>query len=436
MTKTTSLSSRVCSVLGIELAERGAVFWSCGYFFFLLAAYYVLRPVRDTMGLVGGVRHLPWLFTAAFFALLVLQPVYSAAVAYIPPRTFIPLVYRFFTANVLIFWLLLTFHVATVYVARAFFVWVSVFNLFVVSVFWSFMADLYTSEQSKRLFGFISAGGTAGSLLGPSLAVTLSRPLGPVNLLLISALLLELALFCAGRLEKASPYGGQAQAGAASAEDGAVGGGALDGLKRLTRSPYLAGIAAWVSLLSFCATTLYLEQANVVSAASRNRAVQTRIFASIDLAVGVLTLLTQASATGRLVQRLGVGFGASLLPLAFGAGFFALWLTPRLTTVVAFQAVQRTIHFAISTPARQALFTVARREDKYKAKNAIDLVVYRGSDALWGWLFATLRHLHFSLQTIALVAVPVTAIWYIIAIALGRAFEQRARKMFGGTFLD
>src|SRR5262250_2556792 len=182
--------------------ERAAALWSFGYFFTLLAGYYVLRPVRDQMGIAGGVRNLPWLFTATFVTLLVAQPLYGALVAKLPRARFIPIVYHFFVANLALFWLLLTLGIATVIVARVFFVWVSVFNLFAVAVFWSFMADLFTSEQGKRLFGFIGAGGTAGSLVGPAVTIGLSIPLGPTNLLIAAIVFLELAVLCVHQLER------------------------------------------------------------------------------------------------------------------------------------------------------------------------------------------------------------------------------------------
>ena len=183
-------------------ADRAAALWSFAYFFTLLAGYYVLRPLRDQMGIAGGVRNLPWLFTATFVTLLVAQPLYGALVAKLPRARFIPIVYHFFVANLALFWLLLTLDIATVIVARVFFVWLSVFNLFAIAVFWSFMADLFTAEQGKRLFGFIGAGGTAGGLLGPVITIWLSVPLGPVNLLVVAAIFLEVAVFCVYRLEQ------------------------------------------------------------------------------------------------------------------------------------------------------------------------------------------------------------------------------------------
>src|SRR5512147_2395097 len=187
--------------------EIRALAWSFAYFFCLLAAYYVLRPLRDEMGVAGGVRNLQWLFTATFAVMLAAVPLFGAVVARLPRRRFIPVVYHFFVANIAIFWLLLALDVGKVHVARVFFVWISVFNLFAVSVFWSFMADLFSSEQGKRLFGFIAAGGSAGALAGPALTVWLAGALGPVNLLIVAGLLLEVAVLCARRLETASPGG-------------------------------------------------------------------------------------------------------------------------------------------------------------------------------------------------------------------------------------
>ena len=353
--------------------------WSFAYFFTLLAGYYVLRPLRDEMGIAGGVKALPWMFTATFVTLLVAQPLYGALVARLPRRLFIPLVYHFFVANLALFWLLLTNGVATVIVARVFFVWVSVFNLFAVTVFWSFMADLFTSEQGKRLFGFIGAGGTAGALLGPVITIGLSGPLGPINLLIAAIVFLELAVFCVHQLERT------ANARETSPPDERpIGGGAFAALSELIRSPYLLGIGAWVSLLSFGATILYLVQANIVAATVHGASAQTRIFASIDLAVGLLTLATQIFATGRLLRRFGTGAAAAALPAVYVVGFAALALAPRLAVVVVTQVAQRWINFAIANPARQVFFTVVGREAKYKAKNLIDVVIYRGSDALYG----------------------------------------------------
>lgn len=401
-------------------AERSAAIWSFAYFFMLLAGYYVLRPLRDEMGIAGGVKNLPWLFTATFLALIVAQPFYGALVARLTRARFIPVVYHFFAANLVLFWLLLAFHVGTATVARVFYVWLAVFSLFAVAVFWSFMADIFTADQGKRLFGFIGAGGTAGALLGPVLTLALVS-FGPVNLLIAAVVLLEAAVFCVWRLERASSIHQDRQA-----ESRRLGGSAFAALPALARSPYLLGIAAWVSLQSFCATVLYFQQLHLVAAGVHGAGAQTRIFAGIDLAVNLLTLATQVFATGHLLKRFGTGVTAAALPAIYIVGFLAVFAAPSLIVVLVAQVAQRWFHFSVATPARQVLYTVLGREEKYKAKNLIDVVIYRGSDALYGWVYDSLQVLGLKLGAIALVSVPVAAIWLALSAALGRAQESRA----------
>jgi ATP:ADP antiporter, AAA family len=404
--------------------ERAAALWSFAYFFTLLAGYYVLRPLRDQMAITGGIRNLPWLFTATFATLLVAQPLYGMLVAKLPRARFIPIVNHFFVVNLALFWLFLTLQIETALVARMFYVWVAVFSLFSVAVFWSFMADLFTADQGKRLFGFIGAGGTAGALLGPVLTISLSVPLGPTNLLVPAMILIEAAVFCVWRLEHAATVG---EAGGAGTER--LGGGAFAALPELIRSPYLLGLAAWISLQSFCATILYFEQIHIVAAEVQGAGAQTRLFAGIDLAVNLLTLATQFLAAGQLLKRFGTGITAAALPAVYIGGFVAVFLAPTLAAVLAAQVAQRWIHFALANPARQVFYTVLDREAKYKAKNLIDVVIYRGSDALYGWVFDSLQYLGLKLGGIALVAAPVAAILLVLSAALGRAQERRAKAI-------
>jgi AAA family ATP:ADP antiporter len=408
--------------------ELAAALWSFAYFFMLLAGYYVIRPLRDEMAIAGGIRNLPWLFTATFLTLLAAQPLYGALVARLPRAQFIPVVYHFFAANLALFWLLLTLHIGTAIVAQVFYVWVAVFSLFAVAVFWSFMADLFTADQGKRLFGFIGAGGTAGALLGPAVTIGLSVPIGPVNLLIAAIILLEAAVFCVWRLERAATIHEGPQA-----EPQRVGGGAFAALPELMRSPYLLGIAAWISLQSFCATILYFQQIHLVAAGVHGAGAQTRIFASVDLIVNLLTLATQIFATAHLLKRFGTGVTAAALPAIYVLGFFAVFLLPTLSIVLVVQVIQRWMHFAVATPARQVFYTVLGREEKYKAKNLIDVVIYRGSDALYGWVFDSLQALGLKLGAIALVAAPLAAVWLIVSAALGREQERRAKLMAAGA---
>jgi len=397
--------------------EARAALWSFAYFFCLLASYYILRPLRDEMGVAGGVRNLQWLFTGTFLVMLAAVPLYGALVARVPRRHFIPFVYHFFVANLAVFWILLALGIERQNVARVFFIWISVFNLFAVSVFWSFMADLYNSEQAKRLYGFIAAGGSAGALVGPAITIGLAKAIGVVNLIVVAAVLLEVAVLCASRLEikEAQPK-----------KEQKIGGGAIDGLVMVLRSPYIAGIMCWVATLSIVATFLYFEQASIVAAASDDPAVRTRIFASVDLTVGLLTLALQFVATGKLIERFGVGPALALLPFVFAFGFAVLGAWPTLLVVVAFQALQRTANFAISNPAREALFPVLHRDEKYKAKNVIDTVVPRGADALGGWLVAGLRMIGMEARALALSAGVLAVAMIVLSIALGRAQARRA----------
>jgi ATP:ADP antiporter, AAA family len=283
------------------------------------------------------------------------------------------------------------------------------------------MADLFTAEQGKRLFGFIGAGGTAGALLGPAITIGLSVPLGPANLLIVAIVFLELAIFCVHRLERTA----NAQK-TSPPKDERVGGSAFAGITEVFRSPYLLGVAIWVSLLSFGATILYFAQANVVAATVHGAGAQTRIFASMDLAVSLLTLATQVFATGRLLNRFGTGPTSAGLPAIYIVGFTVLALVTSLAVIMVFQVVQRWMNFAIANPARQVFFTVVDREEKYKAKNVIDVVVYRGSDALYGWVFDSLQGLGLKLGAIAVCALPIVAGWLVLSMALGKSQERRA----------
>ena len=413
-------------IVDVRPDESRALLWSFVYFLLLLSAYYVLRPLRDNAGITGGIGNLPWLFTATFATMLVAVPVYGFVVARLPRRRFIPLVYLFFVANIALFWLLLTLQIDRPTVARVFFVWLSVFNVFVVSVFWSYLADLFRSDQAKRLYGFVAAGGSIGAIAGPLLTKSLIGPLGPVNLFLVAAALLLAAVASAGRLEQAAMGFGRAKADAAiSAKP--MGGGSLAGVIEILRSPYLSGIASWVILLSFAGTVLYLIQADLVQAASADEKARVQIFATIDFWVGTLSFVLQFLVTGKLIVRFGVGAAVAFLPLVFFVGYAALAAMPILVLVVIFQTLQRTSNFVISNPARETLFTVAQREEKYKAKNIIDGLIFRGADASWAWVYNEL-HVAAGLGTVALafVMMPACALWIMLGLALGRGQQARA----------
>ncbi len=415
------LAQRLERVVKVRPDEVKALLWAFVYFFCLLSSYYILRPLRDEMGVAAGVANLQWLFTGTFLVMLAAMPAFGALVARLPRKRFIPWVYRFFILTLLGFWALLQMDEGRVYVARALFMWVSVFNLFVVTVFWGFMSDLFSFGQGKRLFGFIAAGGTAGALAGPSLTAALAVPLGPVNLLLVSALLLEAATQCARGLMRTpmAESGEAARVQGAGGADQAVGGGMMAGLVEVMKSPYLLLICVHVLLLSLTNTFLYFQQASIVAGAFDSPAERTRVFALIDLSVGIVTLLVQLAFTGRVLLRWGAGVALALLAAVTMAGFAALALAPVLIVVIAFQSIKRATEFALANPARETLFTVVTREQKYKSKSFIDTAVFRGGDAASGWVYTGLRNIGLDLPGIAWVAVPIAAVWGVLLVRLG-----------------
>ncbi|UCC56726.1 MAG: MFS transporter [Gammaproteobacteria bacterium] len=403
--------------------EVRALAWSFLYFFSLLCGYYVLRPVRDEMGIQGGVENLQWVFTGTFVVMIAAVPLYGWAVARLPRRRLLPAVYLFFIANLLIFYLLMDAGVAPAGIARAFFIWVSVFNLFVVSVFWSFMADLYSNVQARRLFGFIAAGGSAGAVTGPALTTALAPLLGPANLLLVSAVFLAVALLCIGRLLawSATPAANSTRATAATR---GTGGGLWAGLRQVLVSRYLLGICLYILLYTTLSTFLYFEQAHIVRDAFADPGERTRVFAAIDLAVNSLTIILQVFLTAHVVRWLGVGGSLALVPLGVAAGLVALGAFPGLVALISVQVLRRAGNYAVSRPAREMLFTVVDREERYKAKNVIDTLVYRGGDAASAWLYTGLAALGLGLGAIAFIAVPLALLWAYNGVLLGRHQER------------
>ena len=410
-------------LVNLQAGELIPVFWSFAYFFCLLCSYYVIRPVRDEMGIIGGVDNLQWLFTATFVVMLAIVPVFGAASARYPRQKLLPGVYLFFIANLVIFYLLFNIQDGTNWTARIFFIWVSVFNLFVVSVFWSFMADIYSNAQGRRLFGLIAAGGSLGAVSGPAMTASLSTSLGTANLLLLSAGFLSAALVCIVQLLR---YGhGHPSAGS----EESLGGGVLSGIKRTLGSRYLLGIAAFIWLYTTLSTFLYFEQAHSVKEAFADSAERTRVFAMIDLAVNALTIVFQVLVTGHIMRRLGVATALASIPALLTAGFIMLAMAPILPVLIITQVVRRAGNYALTKPAREVLFTVVDRESKYKAKNFIDTVVYRGGDAISGWLFAGFKGMGLGLSGIAWIAVPLALLWMMIGLQLGKA--QRIKALQG-----
>jgi ATP:ADP antiporter, AAA family len=418
----------------VERKEWRPLLWSFTYFFALLCGYYIIRPMRDEMGIAGGVEHLQWMFSGTFLVMLSVVPLFGWVTRRYAPNQFLPYVYYFFIGNLLLFFALFQSNLNHVYVARAFFIWASVFNLFIVSVFWSFMADIFSNAQAKRLFGIIAAGGTAGALAGPALTATLVLPLGPTNLLLISAAFMGWAVICIHRLvawrqsvlmtsttsdtvgiTKADPRDNQP-----------VGGSVMAGVRLVFQSPYLIGICLLMLLFTTLATFLYFHQAYIIRDHVADPAHRTALFAAMDFAVNALTLITQIFLTSRIIHRLGLGWALTLVPLLLTAGFLALVILPTLWMIVIVQVLRRAGNYALMRPGREMLYVVISKEEKYKAKNFIDTVIYRGGDAVSAWVYAGMIAFGLSAAGISVVAVPLACIWAWISYRLGKQQEQIA----------
>ncbi len=378
-----ALSARLAAFTAIRPGEPSALVWSAAYFFFLMAGYYVLRSIRDALGTENDERVLQRLFLGTLIGTVGAIIAYSWLVNRYPRSVFLPLVYRFAQLNLLTFAAAMAFLPAgsQKMASWAFFVWLSVFNLFAVVVFWSFMADLFTSEQGARLFGFIGAGGTLGAAAGAFLNTRLAAHLGVVPLLLLSVITLEIALLCLRRLRRlaeSSPALSAAAGSSAVIREGGV----FEALVRVLYSPYLLAIVICMLMYTFSTTFLYFQQADIVRGAIATREQRTIYFARIDLYINVVTLALQLLATARLVRVLGVGGSIAVLPAVTAAGFAILASRPTLDVLLWFQVIKNAANYALGRPAREMLYTVLRPEEKYKSKGCVDTLVFRTGDAV------------------------------------------------------
>jgi ATP:ADP antiporter, AAA family len=411
----------------VEPAEIPGLVWSGLYFFCVLAAYYIVRPIREEMGVRLGRDGLGMMFTVVFFVMIAAVPIFGWLATRFKRSAVVPVVYGFFIANLLLFWALFRMDAGSTMLAGCFFVWVSVFNLFAVSLFWSLMSDKWSSDQAKRLYGCIAAGGSAGAVSGPIITRNFASAVGPTNLLLISAVLLGAALLCVTALRRVERRG-EAQHQDAPPQLADMVAGAVN----VWQSSYLFQIAITVLLANLISTYFYFEQSRIVGASILDSATRIELFANMDLAVNTMTILAQIFLTASLMQRLGVGLTAGALPAVVVAGLIAIAISPSLWVIVAVVVVERAVAFAFSNPAFRVLYTAVPPEDKYKAQNFIDTVVFRGGDAASGWLFNTVakeaaRAYGLPMATFALLTLPLAAFWLWIAVKLGREHDARAK---------
>ena len=419
----------IARITNLDESEFKPALLSCAYFFLILCGYYILRPLREEMGLAGGIRDLPRLYIINLVVMLAAAPLFGAVASRFTRRVFIPAVYRFFMACMLIFYVLMRVLPgdANIVLGRVFYVWISVYNMWAVSLFWAFMADGYGLDRSKRIFGFIATGGTLGAIVGAAITANFVDDLGRVNLILVSMIFLQLAIFC---VRKLSDYFDEAPAPAPAENHPARDdrrGNAFSGIVDTFRSPYLLAISAYLLFYTLGSTFLYFEQANIVEAFVEGREARAALFARIDLWVNIITLAVQVFLAGRIIRWIGVGGALVLLPLFSVAGFLALGKAPILPVLVVFQVVRRASNYALMRPARETLFTIVPPDQKYKAKSFIDTFVYRGGDAIGATVFESLTRIGLSLAGIAFTAVPVALVWGGIGLYLGRQQHRLAR---------
>lgn len=423
----------LAKIVDVKPDEIRALALAFVFNFLVLGGYYVIRPIRDEIGAAGR-ENLPWMFTATLLTMLVANALFSAIVARMSRRRFLPIAYRFFIANLIIFFVLMrTLPPAqNIWVGRVFFIWVSVFNLFVISVFWAFMTDVFSTEQAKRLFGFIAVGGTLGAICGGQVTASLVRPIGTASLLFVSAVALEGAAWCVrffpAEFSKPDGVGGQKRP--PMPEPGAekpVGGSLWAGFTHVARSPYLLGICGFILLHAITATLIYFQQADLTAHQFTDRAARTAFFARLDQSVNILTICVQIFLTGRLLKWLGVGLTLAILPLINVIGFTAMGVMPIIWLLAVFQTIRRAGDYAVARPSREVLYTVLRREDKYKAKNFIDTFVYRMGDQIGAWSYPLLIWLGLGFSGISFVAAPLAALWGILSLWLGRKQIALAR---------
>ena len=443
--------------------EIRAVLWAAGYFFFLMCGYYPLRALRENMGVKAGIDNLAWLWTATLVVVIVLNPMFSAMVARYPRRTFIPYIYRFFITNLLVLFVL--FQVfdegpSNVYLGRVFYVWLSVFNLFVVSVGWGFMADIFSNPQSRRLFGFIACGASLGGTIGSALVIVLVEHIDPLLFMLFGAVLLEGAARTVAPLNRIAlrakqPTGAPSTPGneqppatndAAksdqslasessfqSAPDEPIRGSVWEGMLRVARSPYLLGIALFMFFWSASGTFMYLAQADIADKFFTDDPSRIKFFARVNFWVNICSFVGQAWLASRVIKLLGVGLTLAFVPTVVFVGFTVLGtsltrLEPAtlIWVFITIEAARKVANYSLARPAREILYTVVPRAEKYKSKTFIDTFVVRTSDPINGWINMGLKAVGLSTASVLFVVMPVAGIWFVLALALGARQKRLA----------
>ena len=421
-----SIISGVTRFIGLRPGEFDAVAWSFAYFFCIFSSYAMLRPIRDAMVVISGVSTIPWLFTGTFIVMVIVAPVFGWIASQYPRKQFLPWVYYFFILNILLFFAVFTYaqneELDQIWIGRSFFVWVSVFNLYVVTIFWSFMADIYSREQSRRLFGVISAGGSTGGIVGPLITGILVVPVGFKNILPLSALLLLGGVFCIYRLRRWVRQHDEGSDADSVESSEAIGGGALAGVRLVFTTPYFGAIAFALMMATFMGVVIYNYMQELAGIAFEGTDRRTQVFSWIDLATNALSFIGQIILVKHSVKKLGIGATLALLPIVSAIGFALLAIQPIFAIMAGLVIVRRALTFGFSKPASDMLYAVVTAEEKYKVKNFVETAIYRSGDALAAWI-VVLSGLVIS--TFAVVCIPIAAVWTAISFYIGREYKRR-----------
>ena len=423
-----SLSARIARTFGITEGESRPVLIGATLFFVMFAGYFMLRPVRETMGVAGGVDNLQWLFTGTFLATLAAMPLFGWIASKVPRRRILPWTFGFFAVNLALFAIAFQRDPENAWIARTFYIWISVFNLIAISVIWSVCVDLFPTAQAKRIFALMAAGASLGGLVGPLLGIALVGVIGHAGLLWLAAGLLLAGIFIARHLQHWRDGQPVSDELSAQARARPLGGHPFAGITTVLRSPYLMAISLFVLLLASVTTFLYFEQARLVEMTFPDRADQTRVFGTIDVVVQSLTILSQLFITGRLVQRLGMAALLVAVPVVTMLGFVWLAFAPTFAVLAVVMVVRRVGEYAFVRPGREMLFTVVPIEAKYKAKNFIGSVVYRGADAVSGWAKALVDMLAQQPAIAALLGAAIALAWALTGAGLARAQARVERE--------
>ena len=407
----------------IEEREIKAVIFSFLFVVVLMSAYYILRPVRDAMASDWTDAEVSWLWTINFFISTAIVALYGLMVSKFRFRLLVPVMYGIFAGSFVIFYFLASISDDRTIIDKAFYVWVSVFSLFHISVFWSFMSELFSKEQSGRLFGIIAVGASVGGLIGPSITAFFSVSLGTDNLMLIASMMLLIPIPIIFYLQTLKVTDLNNEELDLTTPNQSIGGSPFAGFKMFFSNPYLLLIGLFIFLYTGISSFVYFELKNLLSDLSRSE--RSVIWAQMDLAVNILAISAGLFATSRIVTRFGMPLTIALVPVMICIGLLVLAISPFLGVVVMLQIIRRAGNYAVTRPAREMLFTLVDQETRFKAKPVIDIVAYRGGDMLMAWLFTGLTQgLGLGLAAVAAFGAGMAALWSLVGIYLGRWFER------------